>query len=145
VARHFGCELIDIFVSLDDQCGGATVTVCGLNERQKGLIALAGRAAEALIGHTVADDLDRAFGWFRDETDAQHAVGEMTGGLDIRDDGFREAYDALDQEAEGLVRQPPIRAAIEALASVLAERHAIDGATAMSIIDPILSGFPDHS
>jgi hypothetical protein len=28
---------------------------------------------------------------------------------------------------------------------VLAVHHVIDGATAMSIIDPILGGFPDHS
>ena len=144
VARHFGCELIDIFISLDDQCGGATVTVCGLNEWQKGLIALAGCAAEVLAGHAVADDPDRAWEYVKDASDAQQAVGEITG-LDIGDDGFRNAYDALEAEAEELIRRPPIWSAIVALAAVLAERHAINGATAMSIIDPILSGFAGHS
>src|SRR5690349_19692267 len=61
VARHFGCELIDIFISLDDQCGGATVTACGLNQWQKGLIALASCAAEVLAGHAVAEDPSRAW------------------------------------------------------------------------------------
>src|SRR4051812_14024623 len=144
VARHFGCELIDIFISLDDQCGGATVTVGGLNEWQKGLIALAGCATEALAGYAVADDPDRAWEYVKDASDAQQAVGEITG-LDIGDDGFRNTYDALEAETEELLRRPPIGAAIGALPAVLAERHAIDGATAMSIIDPILSGFAGHS
>src|SRR3954467_376228 len=107
VARHFGCELIDIFISLDDQCGGATVTVCGLNEWQKGLIALAGCAAEVLAGYAVADDPDRAWEYVKDASDAQQAVGEITG-LDIGDDGFRNAYEALEAEAEKLLRRPPI-------------------------------------
>jgi hypothetical protein len=144
VARHFGCELIDIFISLDDQCGGATVTIGGLNEWQKGLIALAGCATEVLAGHAVADDPDRAWEYVKDASDAQQAVGEITG-LDIGDDGFRNTYAALEAETEELIRRPPIWSAIVALAAVLAERHAIDGATAMSIIDPILSGFAGHS
>jgi hypothetical protein len=83
-------------------------------------------------------------GCFNDIAIAQQAVSDMTG-LGIRDDGFDNAFDALRAETEELIRHPDIWSAVKALAAVLAERHTIDGAAAMSIIDPILDGFADHS
>ena len=44
-----------------------------------------------------------------------------------------------------LIRRPRIWSAIEALAALLVECHVVDSTVAMSIIDPILIGFPDYS
>jgi hypothetical protein len=97
-----------------------------------------------MVGRAVADDPDRGLGWLGDEIDVHQAIGDMTG-LDLGDDGFQDAYDALKAEAEELIRRPRIWSAIEALAALPVECHAVDSTVAMSIIDPILIGFPDHS
>jgi hypothetical protein len=143
VARHFGCDLVSVRICLDNRSGGATIEDCGLKGRQDGLVALAGYATEALSGYAISDDPDR-MGCFNDIAIAQQAVSDMTG-LGIRDDGFDNAFDALRAETEELIRHPDIWSAVKALAAVLAECHTIDGAAAMSIIDPILDGFADHS
>ena len=144
VVRHLGCDLVKVEICLDGRGGRATVKDCGLSERQDALIALAGCAAEALSGSAIPDDLDRAVGYFEDMAIAQRAVSAMTG-LEIVDDGFWNAYDALTAEAEELIRHPAIWSAVKALAAVLAERHTIDGAAAMAIIDPILGKVAGHS
>jgi hypothetical protein len=144
VARYFGRKLIAVHIHPNGHSGGSTSTGHGLDARQDGLVAFAGRVAEMLAGHAVVDDPDRGVGWLGDEIDIHQAVREKTG-LDIDDDGFRDACDALEEETQELIQYPPIWSAVDALAAVLVEQHVVDGAAAMSIIDPILRGVPVHS
>jgi hypothetical protein len=134
VGRSFGCDIGCVWIRLDDSAGGSDIDVDGLDARQKGLLALAGAAAQIQAGYAITHNE----ALLTDNGHAFEAIDDMTG-LFPGDDGLDDAYDTLEKETKELVRRPDIWAAIEALAPVLAEHHAIDGVSAMAIIDPLLS------
>jgi hypothetical protein len=143
VGRYFGYEIGDVCIRLDDHSGGADVADGGLDGRLQSLIALAGRVAQTRAGYEPAHN----GAWLGDMAVVLRIVSDMTG-LDFGHDGFKDAYfdlkHTLMSETEELVKRPAIWAAIEAVALVLAERHTIDGATAMAIIDPLLNDRPNE-
>jgi hypothetical protein len=134
VARHFGCELIDVWVNPNGQNGEAKVDkidIDGLNAEQQVFVALAGIQAQTEAGYL---DVSHDLAWSDDILEAYQVLSDPT----LDDIGV------FGERLRELIQHPPIWSAVEALAAVLAERHVINGATAMSIIDPILSGFPGH-
>jgi hypothetical protein len=139
VARHFGCELIDVWIRPDDQCGRATVDVEGLTAEQKVFVALAGIKAQAEAGYP---EPHHEMALFVDISEACQALFESD---ESRRWPTQDEVATFGEIVHKLIQHSAIWSAIEALAAVLAVRHAIDGATAMSIIDPILSGFAGHS
>ena len=127
MARHLRVNLGRITIDLHDQCGDAHASVGATSAEDRLRIAAAGDACLLAFGVVTSHDQ----GAFSDEVEIENALSEL---YDDEASHPQHRADAI-ADVERLFDQPPIRAAVVALATALMREGEIGGPEAMEIID----------